>query len=223
MEARMSSSHKSTIIDGDNAEYAAWQPPSIQKPTLKEITEQEQQRLITADSIEKLQKKAYEEGYSQGFKKGMQDAKDVTNERLKNIDSIAKFMQKPLAELDEAVVEQVSQLTISIAKKLIRREIKTDPAQIVAVVRETVSALPVGMQNIRVFMNPDDAAVLRETMNLTDGEQSWTIVEDPLLSKGGCKVLTDYSEVDASVEARLSGIIARMLGGDRQSDRDPEG
>lgn len=218
----MSSSPKPTIIDGDHAEYAAWQPPSIQKPTAKEMADKERQRLITADSIETLQKKAYEEGYSQGFQKGLQDGNTVIQERLRNIDSIARFMQKPLDELDEAVVEQLSQLAISIARKLIRREIKTDPGQIVAVVRETVSALPAGMQNIRVFMNPEDATVLRETMNLSDGEQPWTIVEDPLLSKGGCKVLTDYSEVDASVEARLSGIIARMLGGDRQSDLDAE-
>jgi len=218
----MSSSPKPMIIDGDHAEYAAWKPPSIQKPTVKEIAEQERQRHITADSIETLQKKAFEEGYSQGFQKGIQDGEAAIRERLKTIDSIADFLQQPLAEVDEAVIEQLSQLSISIARKLIRREIKTDPGQIVAVVRETISALPAGMQNIRVFMNPDDATVLRETMNIADGDKSWTIVEDPLLSKGGCKVLTDFSEVDASVEARLSGIIARMLGGERQSDRDAE-
>ncbi len=218
----MSSSPKPTIIDGDHAEYASWQPPSIQKPTAKDIAEQERQRLITAESIEVLQKQAFEEGYSQGFQKGIQDAESAIQERLRNIDSIAQFLQKPLQEVDEAVIEQLSQLAISIARKLIRREIKTDPGQIVAVVRETVSALPAGIQNIRVFMNPDDAAVLRESMNIADGDKSWTIVEEPLLSKGGCKVLTDYSEIDASVEARLSGIIARMLGGERQSDRGAE-
>jgi len=218
----MSSSPKPTIIDGEQAEYSAWQPPSIQKPTAMEIAEQERQRIITADSIETLQKKAFEEGYTQGFDKGMQDASAAISERVKHIDNIARFLQKPLDDLDESVVEQLSQLAISIARKLIRREIKTDPGQIVAVVRETVSALPAGMQNIRVFMNPDDATVLRESMNLAEGEQPWTIVEDPLLSKGGCKVLTDFSEVDASVEARLSGIIARLLGGERQSDRDAE-
>jgi len=218
----MSSSPKPTIIDGDHAEYAAWQPPSIQKPTSTEIAEQERQRLITADSIETLQKKAFEEGYSQGFQKGIKDGESAIRDRLQQINIIVNFLQKPLDELDESVIEQLSQLSISIVKKLIRREIKTDPGQIVAVVRETVSALPAGMQNIRVFMNPEDATILRESMNLAEGEQPWMIVEDPLLSKGGCKVLTDFSEVDASVEARLSGIISRMFGGERQNDRDTE-
>lgn len=218
----MSSSPKPTIIDGDHVEYASWQPPSIQKPTARDLAEQEQQRLMTAESIEVLQKQAFEEGYSQGFEKGMQDANAEITRRIKTIDDIAGFLQKPLDDLDQAVVEQLSQLAINIARKLIRRELKTDPGQIVAVVRETVSALPVGMQNIRVSLNPEDATLLRETMKLSDGEKAWSIIEDPLLSKGGCKVLTDFSEVDASVEARLSGIIARLLGGERQSDPDSE-
>jgi len=218
----MSSSPKPTIIDGDNAEYSSWQPPSVQKPTAKDIAEQEKQRLITAESIEALQKQAFEEGYSEGFKKGMQDGEAAIRERIQRLENIANFLQQPLAELDESVTEQLTQLSITIARMLIRRELKTDPGQVVAVVRETIAALPVGMQNIRVLLNPEDAALLRETMKLADSEQSWTIVEEPLLSKGGCKVMTDFSEVDASVEARLTGIIARIFGGERHSDRGPE-
>ena len=218
----MSSSPKPTLIDGDNAEYSSWQPPSVQKPTAKDIAEQEKQRLITAESIEALQKQAFEEGYSEGFKKGMQDGEAAIRERIQRLENIANFLQQPLAELDESVTEQLTQLSITIARMLIRRELKTDPGQVVAVVRETIAALPVGMQNIRVLLNPEDAALLRETMKLADSEQSWTIVEEPLLSKGGCKVMTDFSEVDASVEARLTGIIARIFGGERHSDRGPE-
>jgi len=220
----MSSSVKPSIIDGDDldVEYAAWQPPSVQLPTAKDVAEQERQRLITADSIEVLQKQAFEEGYSQGFQKGLQDGEAAIRERIQNLDRIANFLQKPLAELDESVTEQLTQLSISIARMLIRRELKTDPGQIVAVVKETISALPAGMQNICILMNPDDAALLRETMLLSEGDHSWKITEDPLLSRGGCKVTTDYSEVDASVEARLTSIIARMLGGERRSDGSAE-
>ena len=219
----MSSSPKPTIIGSDDgAEYAAWQPPSVQIPSAKEIEDKERQRLITADSIETLQKQAYEEGYSQGLKKGEQDGEALIKERLQRLDTIVNFLQKPLADVDESVTEQLTQLSISIAKMLIRRELKTDPGQVVAVVKETISALPAGMQNICISMNPDDAELLRETMSLSEAGSSWNITEDPLLSRGGCKVTTDYSEVDASVEARLTGIIARMFGGERRSDSSTE-
>lgn len=219
----MSSSLKPSIIDGgDGAKYAAWQPPSIQIPSAKDIEEQEKQRLVTADSIEVLQKQAYEEGYSQGFAKGVQDGEALIKSRIQQLDGIVNFLQKPLTELDESVTEQLTQLSISIAKMLIRRELKTDPGQIVAVVKEAISALPAGMRNVSILMNPDDAILLRETMSLSQGESSWQIIEDPLLSKGGCKVTTDYSEIDASIEARLTSIIARMLGGERRSDSSTE-
>jgi len=218
----MSSSPKPFIIDGTDVECSAWHPPSVQVPTAKDIAEQERQRLVTAESIEALQKQAFEEGYSQGFQKGIKDGEAKIREQAQRLNNIARFLQKPLDELDESVTEQLTQLSISIAKMLIRRELKTDPGQIVAVVKETISALPAGMTNIQILMNPEDAQLLREAMSLSDGEQPWQIVEDPILSRGGCKVTTDSSEVDASVEARLTGIIARIFGGERRSDSDTE-
>jgi len=218
----MSSSPKPFIIDGTDVECSAWRPPSVQIPTAQDREEQEKQRLITAESIEVLQKQAFEEGYEQGFKKGLQDGEAKIREQVQRLSKIANFLNKPLNELDESVTEQLTQLSISIARMLIRRELKTDPGQIVAVVKETMSALPVGIQNIRILMNPDDATLLREAMSLSAGEQPWEIIEDPILSRGGCKVTTDSSEVDASVEARLTGIIARIFGGERRSDRDTQ-
>jgi flagellar assembly protein FliH len=44
------------------------------------------------------------------------------------------------------------------------------------------------------------------------------IVADPLQTRGGCRVLTDTSQIDASVEARLNAVIAHVLGGERSSD-----
>lgn len=214
----MSSSPKAFIIDGNDVECSTWLPPSVQNPTKKDRKQQEAQRLITAESIEILQKQAFEEGYSQGFTKGMKDAEANIRQQVQRLEKIVNFLQKPLDELDATVTEQLTQLSISIAKMLIRRELKIDPGQIVAVVKETISALPVGIQNIRIAMNPEDAALLRETMSLSTGKQPWEIIEDPILSRGGCKVTTDSSEIDASVETRLSSIIARMLGGERHSD-----
>ena len=220
----MSSSPKPFIIDGDNVdvEYSAWHPPSVQVPTAQDRAEKEKQRLVTAESIEVLQKQAFEEGYSEGFKKGIQDGQAKIQEQVQRLSDIASFLTQPLNELDESVTEQLTQLSISIARMLIRRELKTDPGQIVAVVKETISALPVGMQNIRIVMNPEDATLLREAMSLSGKEQPWEIIEDPILSRGGCKVTTDSSEVDASVEARLTGIIARSFGGERRSDNSTE-
>ena len=67
-----------------------------------------------------------------------------------------------------------------------------------------------------------DAALLRERMRVGEGEESrWQIVEDPMLTRGGCRVSTDVSLVDASVEQRLAAVVARVLGEEREGERVP--
>jgi flagellar assembly protein FliH len=52
-------------------------------------------------------------------------------------------------------------------------------------------------------------------MVVADHEQSWQIVEDPAMTRGGCRVRSEQSRVDASVEARLNAVIANVLGDER--------
>ena len=40
------------------------------------------------------------------------------------------------------------------------------------------------------------------------------------LTRGGCRVLTEVSRVDASLEARLASVIAPLLSEERASERD---
>jgi len=44
------------------------------------------------------------------------------------------------------------------------------------------------------------------------------IKEDPTLARGGCKVETDTSQIDASMESRIAEIAAEVLGGERRDD-----
>ncbi len=105
-----------------------------------------------------------------------------------------------------------------VARQLVRRELKTEPEEVIGVVREALGALPVAARNVRLMLHPEDAALVREAMPTAQGEQQMQIVEDPVQTRGGCRVLTDSSQIDASVEARLNAVIAHVLGGERSSD-----
>jgi flagellar assembly protein FliH len=48
----------------------------------------------------------------------------------------------------------------------------------------------------------------------------WKLIEDVVISRGGCKVLTETSAIDATVENRLAAIVATVLGGEREEDED---
>jgi flagellar assembly protein FliH len=67
-----------------------------------------------------------------------------------------------------------------------------------------------------VHLHPDDAALIRENLAPTDGEPAWVVVEDPLMTRGGCRVSAENSNIDASAETRLNALIQSIAGDERK-------
>jgi len=124
-------------------------------------------------------------------------------------------MSKPIAALDVAVQRQLVSLAGAIARQIVRRELKTNPDEIVAVVRETVALLPLTARDVRVHLNPEDAKLVRSRLVEASSDRAWNIVEDPILTRGGCRVSSENSTIDAQLEQRLGAAIASALGENR--------
>lgn len=175
-------------------------------------------RPLTARQIEELQQQAREEGFAVGRREGLEAGKKEIRARVHELDALMQTLAKPLDQLDAQIEQDLVQLALAVARQLVRRELKSDPGQVLAVVREAMAALPLAARNVRLHLHPEDAALVRDTLSVSDNERSWVIVEDPVLSRGGCKVGSDTSQIDASVERRLHSVIASVLGGQRESD-----
>lgn len=175
-------------------------------------------RPVTARQLEELQQEAREEGFLQGRREGLEAGKKDIKARAHELEALMQTLAKPLEQLDTQVEQELVQLAFAVARQLIRRELKAEPGQVLAVVREAMATLPVAARNVRLHMHPEDAALVRETLSLGENERGWNIVEDPTLSRGGCKVSSDTSQIDASIERRLNTVIANILGGERESD-----
>ena len=213
----MAKNSSNDIISDATKEFSAWELPNMGD------TVTEAPPVPTAEELEEIRKAAYEEGMELGKKEGfefgqregLEKAKNDIESRLEQFDQIISLLDEPLKQLDEEVESSLVQLTISIVRQLVRREIKTDPTQIVGVVREALSVLPINSRNVRLVLHPDDAELVREVYDLSSSEIGWKIEEDPTFSRGGCRVLSDVSQVDATVESRLASLIAPMLGDER--------
>jgi flagellar assembly protein FliH len=110
-------------------------------------------------------------------------------------------------------------LALAVGKQLARRELRIDPAQVIAIIRESLGQLPSAAREIRVHLHPEDAAIVRERLTAPANERAWTIVEDPTLSRGGCMVRTENSQIDARLESRINTVITSALGDERAQDR----
>ena len=71
-------------------------------------------------------------------------------------------------------------------------------------------------------LHPDDAAVVREKLAAPQGEQQWQLSEDPLMARGGCRVTSDNSSIDARFETAVASALSGLLGDDRAERPDGE-
>ncbi|HWM29971.1 MAG TPA: flagellar assembly protein FliH [Woeseiaceae bacterium] len=171
---------------------------------------------LTAGRLEALQKEAYDEAFQQGRGEGIAAGQEEVRLRAARFDDLPKKLAKPFDELDDAVEKHLVELAMTVVQQLFRRELHQDPSHIIGVVREAIRLLPVASRNVQVCLHPEDAAFVREALAPSEGERAWTIVEDPLIERGGCKVAAEQSHIDAQAESRLKAVIASIIGDERR-------
>ncbi|KJV07874.1 flagellar assembly protein FliH [Methylocucumis oryzae] len=171
-----------------------------------------------AQGLEQGLAEGRQQGYDEGLQKGYDENVAKLTEQTTRMIGLMETLSEPFKALDEEVEKELIELAIAMASQIIRREIKLNPGEVVAAVRAAIKVLPLSSQKINLHLHPEDAELVRNLLALDDMVTSWSIVEDPLISRGGCIVKTDVSYVNATVEHRLAAVIANMLGSEREED-----
>lgn len=173
---------------------------------------------MTVDKLEALQQAAFDEAFAQGLEAGKAEGRAELARQAEYLGRALEALSEPFRELDDEVEQALVALAVRVARQIIRRELKIDPGQIVGVVRETIDLLPVASRNVEVHLHPEDAAVVRGAFGESGSNNAWKLVEDPVLTRGGLRIITETSQIDARVEKRLEAILATLVGGEREED-----
>jgi len=223
-------SRKSSKYDAA-VEATRWQLPSMgeakagvfrnEPNTPNDVNGEETSAIPTAEEIEQWHQQARDEGFEQGHKEGLARAGEELAEQKKQLQALIDFFENPLAALNEEVEEQLNVLVVALAQQLVRREIRSEPGEIIGLIRDSVQLLPASTRKIRISLHPDDAELVRKTLQLDENEDemSWRIVEDPMITRGGCEIKSNKSVINATLENRLQALAATVFGGERQQDR----
>lgn len=178
-------------------------------------------------AAEEAVRRALKDAETRGYEAGMARARAETSahltalgERVQRLDAALHLLSRPLEQLDAEIEGELAQLALSIGKQLARRELRIEPAQVIAILRESLALLPAAAREVRIHLHPEDAATVREHLTAPGAERAWTIVEDPTLSRGGCVIHSQSSHIDARLEARIAAIATSALGDDRVAGRE---
>ena len=204
------------------ASIERWNMPQVEGRVIGRPID-ERKAAAAAEAIARLAREQSEaRGYEAGMAKAqaeMQGKLAEMDSRIKRFDALLQFMAGPLQELDEEVEKSLLQLALAVGKQLARRELRIDPTQVIAIIRESLQELPTSAREPRVHLHPEDAAIVRERLTEPVSERAWTVVEDPTMSRGGCVIRTENSQIDARLESRISAVIANALGDEREAER----
>lgn len=105
--------------------------------------------------------------------------------------------------------QETVKLAVAIAERIARRELQRQPEIPQTLIQESLQ-LAVGAGTYRLHLNPDDLEVLGswiETLLSELGERAPSeVVADPAVTRGGCRVITEFGSIDQTFEAQLKRI-----------------
>jgi len=199
-----------------------WALPDVAGPVIGRVREEKK----PVDNTVELLRQALQESEARGYQAGLEKAQAESQitlaalaARVAQLDSVLQLLGAPLQQLDAEIEKELLQLTLAVGKQLARRELRVDPTQVIGIIRESLSQLPASARDIRVHLHPEDAATVRERLAEPSQDRAWKIVEDPTLSRGGCMIRTENSQLDARLDSRIAAVIANALGEERAPER----
>ncbi len=189
-----------------------------------------QSGMLTAADLEALQEQAYEEARAEGFARGVEEGREqglaeAAQElaaRRDLLEATLDYLAAPLDDLDEALETQLARMVTVMVGRLFKRQLDIDPDSIVGLVRDAVSLLPVSATQIQVHLHPEDADRLETILgrdaaggDTEDAHARWTVVRDAAMTRGGCHIASESSQIDARVESRIATMVNTLMGDQR--------
>ena len=212
------------------SEYTTWEMPSIDAPEgsifrqsvdeAEEVEKEQEQELVSAEELQKIKEQAYKEGFEKGQKAGFDSGQDEVTAKSELLAQMIEQLVEPTQACGEKTQQELLELAFAISRQIVRRELKQDPTQLIAIIRDALKLLPIGSKNIQVLLHPEDASIVRELLSIdaNSPDSRWKLVEEPSMERGGCMLKSDNSNIDASVDRQIAVLFSRIAGGQRAGE-----
>jgi len=152
------------------------------------------------------------QGRSEGLQRGIEEGRAMAQEQFAQlaqpIDAMLDGLTKLKDDLRAAQRTEVVELVGKIARQVIRAELALQPVQLLALVEEALAVMPPSREQVEVFLNPEE---LRRVLELDPKRAAkWTLLPDPALEPGECRVRSGDHEVDAGCQGRLAAVMEQV-------------
>lgn len=160
-----------------------------------------------------LEQEAYEKGFAQGEKDGLELGNAMAQKIVENIETLLEKISLLRVDILEFYEKEILALICAVAEKVIDHEVELNGTVIGKTVIKTIS-MATEKRSIRLKVNPEDFDYIDrlrpEIFKRFNELTSLEVISNPSVKRGGCFMETTCGDVDARMETQLS-IIGKCL------------
>jgi flagellar assembly protein FliH len=163
------------------------------------------------------ERRAFERGREQGALEAHRAAQLARAGHLQRMGSVIETLQVALDELASHGADALLDLSLEVARQVLRRELTLTRDAVIPAVREAIALISDHTAHPRVHLSPQDYDLVSAELEADATHRGCRFVSDPSVPPGGCRIETSQGEIDATLETRWRRVIAALGIDDRES------
>ena len=214
--------------------FSVWQPASLDTPSpvIDDQAEAAERDALSAEqqAIEAAKTQAQSEGFQQGYETGLQQGLEEGRiqgqqegqklayeehklqflEQKRQIQALIAQFETELNYIREHIAENVLHLSLDVGKSLTKTALQLKPELILPLIQDILHELAQTELPAYLILNPSDADLVRSRLSDKLSDHGWSIMEDPAIEAGSCKLSSASNELDASLSSRWQKLLQAL-------------
>lgn len=130
--------------------------------------------------------------------------------------TLARRIDEAMEQALLHILSYATDLALAAAEAIVNRAAATDPRVLERSLGEGLRTVT-DLARVDLHVNPADAPLARDLCGRLRHGPSAVVSPDPAVARGGCLVVTDFGEVDATIEGQLRRLAEGLLPDDRSN------
>lgn len=183
---------------------------------------------VNADPVEQTQAYAqgfatgYAEGHAQGLaaghtegvaagqQAGHAEGMAQAQEARARLEALIPSLAENAGAQRQVVLDEVLSFALAVAQQMVGRALEVRRELVLPTIAAALERLPQMSQNVQLALNPLDLDTVRAFLADATTPATCTLVADPAITPGGCRLSTEQCDVDATVETRWRRLVANL-------------
>jgi flagellar assembly protein FliH len=158
-----------------------------------------------------VEREAFAKGFAQGERAGAEAAGKRGEVMLRRLTETLDELTSLRAQMIHQTEQQMVQLALAVARRVVHREISLDRDLLVAMARVALDRLGDSAQ-VTVRLSPEDFDATAAARAAQWTGTNVSVVADSRVSRGGCRIESDLGVMDAGADAQIQEIARALLG-----------